>query len=755
MLTRYSPLFLFVWFTFIDLHLVTAQNINTPEYFPDPNFRSIVESFMGVSPGVTFTAQEAKVKTGILDCAFMDIQDMKGIEYFININELICYINSLTLLDLSKNVSLEKLDCSFNNIVTLILPPLSNIRILDCSFNQLTDISNLKTQPVLGQDGYIDIRYNQLTCDDWETILFLEDQIGEAVYAHDPDFGFDILVSGFAFSPQNDTDFSECKSLTPIQQSTATPTPSRTPTPSETPTPFITVKPTSIPCLKEPIINEFNQSELAANGLAEIPGGFIPNTSPGSFLFRDFTDQEYPESQDGKGLAVTVKPGQVTFLYALDAIFSGDSPVLLRLHARASSPAAQVVLVALKGSAGLWDGSLGVMSPCNTKPAMNQEFREVLLYQPDNEGVITPAIQVMGLSMDNNTTVLIDCIEIIPINHPLFSSTGVNCDSSFMRIPDPVILYDNDFSAESLQLNSLGEIPGGFTDMVTGKVRCGDFLSDRFISSKDKKGLTITVRSGQVEFIYLTPALNTYGYPLLLKMNVHADSPDVSIALGALKGDLATNQYVDGSIAYQIPAGADAFIQQERQIVILYEPDEGSLVTPIIQAAAAVNAEDVNVFIDSFEVYALDREIFAYNPSGETEPTLTPAYTPTHTPTPTEFPKASPTPVIPVVVDGATGGTITLSDQAGVEIPAGFTHGEVNVAFGLVANSLNQRTDEYAVVSGEYELSITAEGDFNSDLVLVLPVENNEWRDSLDLSLAGAQYFDEAGRWMEIFGRIK
>ncbi|MFB3788239.1 MAG: IPT/TIG domain-containing protein [bacterium] len=755
-----------LWFLFLPIHSVSAQNINTPEQFPDPNFRAAVEWFMEAPEGGAFSAPEAAAKTGTLDCAFLEIQDLKGIEFFTGITGLICPLNSLTSLDLSQNVLLERLDCSFNEIEALVLPPQSRLIILDCSFNRLSDITHLSPLISSAAGGYADIRYNQLTCDDWDAIAALHGRLGDAVYEHDPEFDFDYLVSGFAYSPQIDSDLSECENPSP------TPPPGAAPTPSGTPTPMAPATPTPGRCLTEPVLFEFDQPDLASNGWADIPGGFIPNTPSGSFSLQNFPSQDYPESRDGKGLAVSVQPGQVVFLYALNAVRTGDSPVLLRLHARASSPAAQVGLVALKGGVGLWDGSLGVLLPNNTRQAVNQEFREVLLYQPDDEGVITPAIQVAGQPSDSNTTVYIDRMEIWPVNPPVFSSTGIQCDSTYVQIPDPVMLLRNDFSAASLRQNGWGEIPGGFTTMDPGTVRCENFPSGLFPASWDGQGITISLRSGQVSLLYGAQAMDTQGYPLLLKMNVRADSPAVAIALGALKGDLASEQYVDGSIAYQIPADANAFAEQERQIVILYEPDEGTLVTPIIQAAAAMNAGDIHVFIDSVEVYSLDKATFAYHTGTETIPTdtpisantpapihtSTPTYTPapsltpapaaTLTPTNTNTPEFTPTPMVPVVVDGAAGGTLSLSDQAGVEIPAGFTSGKGRVAFNRTAAPSNLKTDEYAVMSGEYELAIETEGDFNSDLVLILPVVNNEWSQSVDFSLAGVQYFEESeGIW--------
>lgn len=34
-----------------------GQHINTPDNFPDPNFRAFVEEYMGVEPGGEFTAE--------------------------------------------------------------------------------------------------------------------------------------------------------------------------------------------------------------------------------------------------------------------------------------------------------------------------------------------------------------------------------------------------------------------------------------------------------------------------------------------------------------------------------------------------------------------------------------------------------------------------------------------------------------------------------------------------------------------------
>ncbi len=85
-----------------------SQNINTPENFPDPNFRMVVERFMGMRE---FTVEEAAAKSGTMDyfsatSRGISIEDMTGIEYFTSLTELICGWDSVKIMDLSHNTAL-------------------------------------------------------------------------------------------------------------------------------------------------------------------------------------------------------------------------------------------------------------------------------------------------------------------------------------------------------------------------------------------------------------------------------------------------------------------------------------------------------------------------------------------------------------------------------------------------------------------------------------------------------------------------
>jgi len=103
---------------------------------------------------------EAAAFSGTIECSGLSIEDLTGIEAFINITGLDCSDNLLTTLNVSSNTALITLDCSGNAITQLIsgryaaganmqynILNLANnpyLQYLDCSDNQLTnlDISN-------------------------------------------------------------------------------------------------------------------------------------------------------------------------------------------------------------------------------------------------------------------------------------------------------------------------------------------------------------------------------------------------------------------------------------------------------------------------------------------------------------------------------------------------------------------------------------------------------------------------------------
>jgi len=87
---------------------------------PDPQFKAFLVSNYDLDLDGEISSDEAAAVTGLLNCSFQDIDDLTGIEAFINIQQLYCFANNLEgLPDLSSLTQLKILDCSSNNIEEL------------------------------------------------------------------------------------------------------------------------------------------------------------------------------------------------------------------------------------------------------------------------------------------------------------------------------------------------------------------------------------------------------------------------------------------------------------------------------------------------------------------------------------------------------------------------------------------------------------------------------------------------------------
>lgn len=105
--------------------------------FPDAAFRSYIsDSFDKAALGYLTRSQLDAVT--VMDCSDMAIANLKGIEFFTGLEELICSGNDLGALDLSANTALSTLDCSNNLITELGLGNNSSLSTLVCSGNALT-----------------------------------------------------------------------------------------------------------------------------------------------------------------------------------------------------------------------------------------------------------------------------------------------------------------------------------------------------------------------------------------------------------------------------------------------------------------------------------------------------------------------------------------------------------------------------------------------------------------------------------------
>ena len=114
-----------------------SQNVT----IPDMNFKSALVSDFSINTNQDFEIQisEASAYLGALSVPAMSIQDLTGIEAFVNIQALNITSNNITTADLSANISLTMIDCMGNGMTSLTLPA-SPLQVLNCQDNNLTSL---------------------------------------------------------------------------------------------------------------------------------------------------------------------------------------------------------------------------------------------------------------------------------------------------------------------------------------------------------------------------------------------------------------------------------------------------------------------------------------------------------------------------------------------------------------------------------------------------------------------------------------
>ena len=152
--------------------------------FPDDAFRNwVLNNIPGASDGLLTDEEIAAVSK--IDCSGTEgrngnIQNMKGIEFFTNLNYLFCSNNRLTSLDVTKNTALRELYCDNNQLTTLDVTKNTELTDLYCENNQLTALDVTKNMALTilycsnNQLTALDVTKNMaltgLICDDNQLI---------------------------------------------------------------------------------------------------------------------------------------------------------------------------------------------------------------------------------------------------------------------------------------------------------------------------------------------------------------------------------------------------------------------------------------------------------------------------------------------------------------------------------------------------------------------------------------------------------
>ncbi len=135
--------------TYDDVHspIDPENHVIDAAHFPDAKFRAFVADFDTDGSGALSASERAAVTE--IDCQDMRISSLTGVEYFPNLEILMCGYNDLTSLDLSANTKLLRLDCEENDLTALDLSMLPDLKILYANGNLGLSELDLSANPAL------------------------------------------------------------------------------------------------------------------------------------------------------------------------------------------------------------------------------------------------------------------------------------------------------------------------------------------------------------------------------------------------------------------------------------------------------------------------------------------------------------------------------------------------------------------------------------------------------------------------------
>ncbi|MBI1389503.1 MAG: hypothetical protein GC154_13755 [bacterium] len=237
-------------------------------------------------------------------------------------------------------------------------------------------------------------------------------------------------------------------------------------------------------------------------------------------------------------------------------------------------------------------------TPTNTPPVIGPVNTPTPLATATPRPTSTPTLSPTPLAPATSTPTT-------PPSMPTPTPTVVAAKTPTPTVPagaGVTLLKEYNFDQSSLAANGWTELPGGFGGAEAG-LFAPTILTESFMpGTLDRKGFAALISPGQVAFMFITQPIDTGGDPAIIRARVRADGSTASLAVGAVRGGFL-NGTADGSIGLNFPQ-TTAFLQDEaRWVTVLYEPDQGATIDPLLQAANLGSAGDVTVFIDRVEVY--------------------------------------------------------------------------------------------------------------------------------------------------------
>ncbi|GAA2944876.1 WxL domain-containing protein [Enterococcus raffinosus] len=119
----------------VDIDADFAQLLRT-----DASVQNLGTSWSGYGKAQDQLTDDDMVALNQIGVAFKNLNSLMGIEYAVNLTNLICPGNSLNSLDLSANTALASLSCPDNQLTSLNLSTNTALTTLICNNNQLTNL---------------------------------------------------------------------------------------------------------------------------------------------------------------------------------------------------------------------------------------------------------------------------------------------------------------------------------------------------------------------------------------------------------------------------------------------------------------------------------------------------------------------------------------------------------------------------------------------------------------------------------------
>ena len=139
-----------------------GQNV----YIPDANFKAYLvgNALINTNGDGEIQLIEANAFNGQIECSYLNISDLTGIEEFSSLTELNCRGNQIPIFDVSNQTSLTFLDCSYNQLTDIDISSNSNIITFVCNSNLQLISLDVKNSNNINMTNIVITQNPNLTC---------------------------------------------------------------------------------------------------------------------------------------------------------------------------------------------------------------------------------------------------------------------------------------------------------------------------------------------------------------------------------------------------------------------------------------------------------------------------------------------------------------------------------------------------------------------------------------------------------------